>query len=815
MIKMDERQFAESRQQLHNQTPLIGRLLRRNAVQKLIQDASPKTIWVLAEELSQIKKPSVRAPILAAFRNLRNPHDICNICEIWQETRQEDLGRLIKEGGWIANYPVDLRVFTALQSGQRVKIAGNGAEIVAPLLTACIDPDEWIRSEAICLLGELKNQAAINKFCECWAGERSQILTQILLGSGYIASVPIALKVLTTLKNRQGEKILNYGIAAITPLLKATGDMDRDIAGAALNLLREATDLKWREAVCNVLIHTDCPSAWEVVIAANYEPKDPDQRAIFYFFTDQYERYEGLDFDYNILRTVYETVNEPMRKRIMERIRQNSKINLIDVIHHSHSKKKAGTLTDPEWEVIINLLSSNHRYHELWVLALQTPVTWSAEIIRRLSGHTFVLASEAETWQELDGLNSYARATHQKSSTEFIYYHHILRNSIKLTDLTFSPDGRTIAARSEDGAVRFWDLVNGQCRNILKNRTGYHLAFSPDSQILATTGWNDYNTVRLWDMAGGQSRKVLAGHTQTIEALAFSPDGQTLATWSFDNTIRFWDTASGQCRNVLEGRGYLMSFAPDGQTLATWSFDNTIHLWDVAGGQLRNSIAGQTRPIRSLAFSPDSWTLATGSSDIRLWDVAGGQCQKVLESGHSQYIYILAFSPDGQTLATVCRGKIVYLWDVANGQCRGCLAGHTNEINSLSFILNGQTLATGSYDQTIRLWDVASSECRAILEGGNKFSLSPDGQTLATVCNNGTVHLWDLLYHKSLVKMTHGDLERAEQYTKNTDNQKEKQAWKFLTALLRYKFRYDIAIGETVKEVFSEFDIEIEPIFGG
>jgi WD40 repeat protein len=809
--KVDEQQFEKNRQQLHNQTPLAGYWMRRSAAGRLIKDASSETIRVLAEELPRVKDPAVRNRILSAFRNIKNQNDINNICVIWQKTHQEHLGRLIKECRWIASYPVDLRVFTALKSGQKEKIAGNGAEIVAPLLAACNDMDGWIRGEAVCLLGQLKNQAAINEFCESWAQERSPLLTEILLKSGYIASEPAALKVLTALKNRRSEKIPEYGEEAIVPLLKATDDADREIVDAALNLLRETADPGWRESVCNVFINTDYPFAREAVIAAGYEPKDVDKRAIFYFLTDQYERYEGMDFDHSMLRTAYETVNEPMRQRIMERIRKNGNVDLSGVINHSAKKQKARTPTDTEWEVVIDLLSANNRYNELWALAFQTPIPWSAEIIKRLYGHTSVLASEEEIWRELYGLNPFI-------DREFLYkffdYHNILKNHIPLNTPTFSPDGRTIATGSVDGTVRFWDVASGQCRNVLKDRTGYHMAFSPDSQTLATTGWYDnYNTVRLWDVASGQSRKILAGHTQAIEALSFSPDGQTLATWSFDNTVRLWDVAGGQCRNVLEGfRGYHMSFSPDGQTLATWSFDNAVRLWDIASGRCRKVIEGHTQAIRILAFSPDGRTLATGGVDTRLWDVASGECRKIL-ARHTPDVYILAFSPDGQTLATVCWGKTIRLWDIASGQCRSCLEGHTNEINTLAFILDGQTLATGSYDKTIRLWDVASGECHEILEGGNEFVLSPDGQTLATVCNDGTVHLWDMLYNKPLTKMTHGDLERAEQYSKNIKNLKETQAWQFLATLLRYKFRHDIEIGETVKRVFSEFDIEIEPIF--
>jgi hypothetical protein len=67
------------------------------------------------------------------------------------------------------------------------------------------------------------------------------------------------------------------------------------------------------------------------------------------------------------------------------------------------------------------------------------------------------------------------------------------------------------------------------------------LSFSPDGRALAARGPG--RSLRMWDVIAGKEISRLEGHTGSIETVAFAPDGKSLATGAGDTTILLWDTA--------------------------------------------------------------------------------------------------------------------------------------------------------------------------------------------------------------------------------------------------------------------------------
>ncbi|HLN32723.1 MAG TPA: sigma-70 family RNA polymerase sigma factor [Gemmataceae bacterium] len=106
-----------------------------------------------------------------------------------------------------------------------------------------------------------------------------------------------------------------------------------------------------------------------------------------------------------------------------------------------------------------------------------------------------------------------------------------------------SPDGRFIAFGSQSRFLELHDLITGELLYRQANLPDgvCPMAFSPDSRLLAWSGWWNDPTVHLVEVASGKDRFRFAGHTGRVLSLSFSPDGTRVISGSDDTTALVWD----------------------------------------------------------------------------------------------------------------------------------------------------------------------------------------------------------------------------------------------------------------------------------
>lgn len=323
------------------------------------------------------------------------------------------------------------------------------------------------------------------------------------------------------------------------------------------------------------------------------------------------------------------------------------------------------------------------------------------------------------------------------------------RATHRITALSFSPDGRSLAVGSDGGTIRVWDTVLGRTRAQVTFKdlpdAPETLAFDHDSRTLTIT--LGHGTIRQWEPSTGTARTLMVG---ADDLGAVSGYQHTTIPDDYDATVRLKDPADGQVRTVAVATHIVFqpAVSPDGRTIALGQLDGTVRLRDTATGRTKAALKGSSDANGVLRFSPDGRTVAAGYGTVRLWDTASGSVRTLTDSRGT---YDLVFSADGSTLAAAAasggegRGA-AFVWDVATGRSVATLTGYTDHPGALAAARDGHAIATVSGDGTVRLNDLTHNRRTRTLYTSdrgriNAAAVSPDGRTVAT--GDTTATLWD------------------------------------------------------------------------
>ena len=360
-------------------------------------------------------------------------------------------------------------------------------------------------------------------------------------------------------------------------------------------------------------------------------------------------------------------------------------------------------------------------------------------------GKLIALASTDGTVQLWDVATSNPKATLRPTKP----LPKIFNSRIGVAALAFSPDGKTVASSGGYTSVTLWDMPSGNERqNFEEQDPVWKLAFVSEDKILALK--TSPGDIKLWDVKAGRMKKNLT-EIEPPWGIALSPDGKLFLVGTPEKTVKLLDVNTGKELVTLQERfepNSRLGFSPDGRTIVSESKEyDQFRIWDVKTGKQMTRFGGLYAPVFRAEVSPNGKMLATcgvseSDEDIKLWDVASGKLKCVL-ADHIFRIHSLAFSPDSKTLASWGEDRSLRLWDLTGGPSRtmgpkerATLKGHADEVTDVRFSPDGKLLASiGRSEETIRLWDVAKGEMKAALEHRGQpcfLAFSPDAKTLVS-----------------------------------------------------------------------------------
>lgn len=354
----------------------------------------------------------------------------------------------------------------------------------------------------------------------------------------------------------------------------------------------------------------------------------------------------------------------------------------------------------------------------------------------------------------------------------------------------FSPDGKTLATRSDDSpvgdvvtTVHLWRTATGERigQPLAYNVDVDLLLFSPDSRFLLVGSRGtvmgrtlgqlvDTATATAVDTSVSLRPSAAGGDTLA----AFSPDGRALASACADGLVRLVDLPAGKPRGEplltadnAPPAARVVRFSPDSQTLVTGHWDNTVRLWSAATGEplfepLRHEGNAQlsftpargggaaplSQGIIAAAFAPSGGTLMTAGADraVRFWSTATG---KPLAGplSHPGAVTGIRLSPDGRLGISETAEGSGWIWETATGLALGLTPQPQGPYTVKGFGAGGRTVLTGGRDGVLRLLKTAESGTadRMLAHTGNvsAVAFSPDGRTVLTGSTTGLAQLWD------------------------------------------------------------------------
>lgn len=254
----------------------------------------------------------------------------------------------------------------------------------------------------------------------------------------------------------------------------------------------------------------------------------------------------------------------------------------------------------------------------------------------------------------------------------------------EVTCAAFSPDGATLLAGTQTGALLTWDMATGGSAVVTTNVGAAigRVAWLGNDKLawgINVRYWNE-NLPENQDKPAGAvldraTGKVLwqfkAQIVERYVTLAGSTDGQRLAVMEIPGQPRGAFLLDGDTGKVLHtcydephGSGPLsVALSPDNRTLAVGYAPRDIILWDARTGEQSRLLKGHGNWVVSLAFSADGRRLISGAGDstARVWDIPSGkEIGRLRFQGESTYTQAVGLSPKGDVaFALTAPGRLV------------------------------------------------------------------------------------------------------------------------------------------------------------
>ena len=249
----------------------------------------------------------------------------------------------------------------------------------------------------------------------------------------------------------------------------------------------------------------------------------------------------------------------------------------------------------------------------------------------------------------------------------------------------------------------------------------------------------------------------------SLVAFTVSDDSEWVATADETGEIAVWNIADGKQLHLLTDKKYIpnptkpiksLAFSPDKSKLVFSDADKKIHYWNLEQNQYypfkQKLSANANKVMFALEAGGDTDagdTVISGGDEnqIMVWDVPSGDLKNITDKlATSQKIYDMSLSADNRYAAVALNQGVIEIWDLYNKTIDKKIEVPESEKTAFTFITylpNESNILTGSEDGFIRLWSISGSTQIWEKTSANQFDHPNEVNAVKTavVSDNGTI----------------------------------------------------------------------------
>lgn len=226
-------------------------------------------------------------------------------------------------------------------------------------------------------------------------------------------------------------------------------------------------------------------------------------------------------------------------------------------------------------------------------------------------------------------------------------------------------DATQAVTASGDFSAKIWDALTGECLTTFTHKHIVKTAhFSRDGKSLYTGGHE--KKLRIYDLSKPDADPTeLTGHNTAVSYLEVLGDSNLLVSSGSEKDARVWDVRTGSVVKSLATADALtcMSLSHDG-TMITTTSGKTVTMWKSDTFEQLKQFE-MPRDVDCVAYHPTAGKFCTGSDGelwLRVFDYQSGD-EIACNKGHHGPVRSVAFTPDGSSYASGSEDGTIRIWE--------------------------------------------------------------------------------------------------------------------------------------------------------